>query len=1251
MRIVIDLQGTQSTGNRHRGIGRYSLSLAQSMAKHIGSHELLLSLNGRFPDAVDDVKEAFKGLIDPTKIKVWYPVAQAGSGSRSPSDARVDEKLYEAFLASLAPDAVHVSSLFEGLGDATVTSIGSFASMPTAVTLYDLIPLINPSPYLDSPVMHDWYMAKVETMRKANLWLAISESSRQEGLTYLGLDPARCVNVSTAAGNHFRKLEISSDREQALRTQYRLHKPFVMYTGGIDHRKNIDGLIRAFALLPPALRREQQLAIVCSARAEDKQALLALARHQGLAEGDVAITGFVPEQDLVDLYNLCSLFVFPSWHEGFGLPALEAMMCGAPVIGANTSSLPEVIGRDDAMFNPRDDKAIAAKMSQALSDDAFRHSLVEHGVQQSKKFSWDESARRALLAFEELHASLASATTPAPVSFAGARRPRLAYVSPLPPERSGIAHYSAELLPELAKFYDIELITDLEVVDKREMRATFPLRSIKWFRANGLAFDRVLYHFGNSEFHQHMFSLLEEIPGTVVLHDFYLSGIQAHREYVNGEAFAWTRSLYESHGYCAVVERAQALDSAEVVFKYPCNFNVLRLASGVIVHSPYSLELAKQWYGISSTENWELIPLLRVMPESIDEARIQARNALNLNSDQFLVCAFGLLGPTKLNHRLLNAWNHSSLGADPNCKLVFVGENDKGSYGVQLQEAINTGDEDAKVSISGWVDTETFQRYLSATDVAVQLRTLSRGETSAAVLDALGRGVPTIVNANGSMAYLPSDAVVMLPEEFSDEELIKALDKLRQSPLVARSLGEKGRQLIGAVHAPKDCAQQYAQAIEGFASTEQRSRAGLIKSIGKDNVLPEASLIEVAQGISRALPIPSANRRLFVDVSELIQRDSQSGIQRLVRSLLRSLFDSPPAGFRIEPVYALPGELGYNYARRFSLRFLGCALQGLDDAPIDASDGDVFIGLDLQPHIVAEQGEFYRTLRNLGVRVEFVVYDLLPVLLGHRFFQDAKAVHERWLKIVAENDGALAISKSVADEFTMWVSANFPDKLAAGLNVRSFHLGADISYSLPTNGLPSAAERTLSLIGSAPSFLMVGTIEPRKGHAQTLEAFEQLWRKGVSANLVIVGKAGWMVEEVLDRLRNHPQQGRSLFWLEGVSDEYLERLYGTCACLLLASEGEGFGLPLIEAAIHKLPIVTRNLPVFKEVAGKHAFYFDGMNADDLAVAIMRWLALFEVGEHPRSETMPYLTWKQSAEQFKEALFGEPAPKAAPDPTT
>jgi glycosyltransferase involved in cell wall biosynthesis len=126
------------------------------------------------------------------------------------------------------------------------------------------------------------------------------------------------------------------------------------------------------------------------------------ARSHKISPTDIQFTGYVSDADLVCAYNLCRLFVFPSWHEGFGLPPLEAMACGAVVIASNTSSLPEVMGLDEAMFDPLSVESISAKILQALTDEQMRQKLVQHGLAQAKKFSWDLTARAALQAFEEI---------------------------------------------------------------------------------------------------------------------------------------------------------------------------------------------------------------------------------------------------------------------------------------------------------------------------------------------------------------------------------------------------------------------------------------------------------------------------------------------------------------------------------------------------------------------------------------------------------------------------------------------------------------------------------------------------------------------------------------------------------------------------------------------------------------------------------------------------------------------------------
>ncbi|HEX2965768.1 MAG TPA: glycosyltransferase [Syntrophorhabdaceae bacterium] len=166
------------------------------------------------------------------------------------------------------------------------------------------------------------------------------------------------------------------------------------------------------------------------------------------------------------------------------------------------------------------------------------------------------------------------------------------------------------------------------------------------------------------------------------------------------------------------------------------------------------------------------------------------------------------------------------------------------------------------------------------------------------------------------------------------------------------------------------------------------------------------------------------------------------------------------------------------------------------------------------------------------------------------------------------------------------------------------------------------------------NFLMVGTIEARKAHEAVLGAFELLWKTGVDVNLVIVGKRGWMVEDLAKRLITHHQRNKHLFWLEGLSDEHLEDVYAAGTCLIAASYGEGFGLPLIEAARHKLPILARDIPVFREIAGNHAHYFE--NTRDIEVlfsAFTDWLNLYKRNQHPRSDGMPWVSWKESSKHL------------------
>jgi glycosyltransferase involved in cell wall biosynthesis len=1236
MRIVIDMQGAQ-TLNQFRGIGRYTLSLSRAIARNRSDHEIFLALNGLFTNTIEPIRAVFDDLLPQDNIRIWNAVAPVASNDvRNNWRRRSAELIREAFLASLSPDVVQVSSLFEGYSDDAATSIGQFSrKVLTAVTLYDLIPYIHRKPYLENPAAESWYLEKIENLRRADLWLAISESSRREGIDQLSLPDERTVNISADADAHFQPHKISARSEQALRQKYGLSHPFLMYTGGIDHRKNIEGLIRAFSKIPKTLLNSYQLAIVCSASGESRQTLSQLAAQQGLSRDHIVFTGFVPEEDLLALYNLCSLFVFPSWHEGFGLPALEAMRCGAPVVGANTSSMPEVIGWDEALFDPHSDDEMTAIIERALSDTKFHAKLLQNSKRQSALFSWDETARSAIEAMECLFVQHQAGPKN---TYVGEQRPKLAYVSPFPPEKSGIADYSADLLPELSRYYEIDVIVAQDAISDQWVMANCSIHSIQWFVENFGHFNRVVYHIGNSTFHQHMFELLKAIPGVVVLHDFYLSGLLAHMDTHGFAPGCWEQELYNSHGYVALFDLLHAKDTADVVYKYPCSLSVIQSSLGVIVHSLNSIRLSHRWYGKGSND-WAVVPLMRNCQISMDKGI--ARKKLGIDLNDFLVCSFGILGPTKLNQRLLQAWFKSRLARDDKCHLVFVGENPSDHYGQALLAMICHSPVVKNIHITGWTAKEVYHRYLAAADVGVQLRTLSRGETSAAVLDCMNYGLATIVNANGSMAFLEDKAVWKLPDEFSDEQLVEALETLWQDTRCRGQLCQTARGAILKDHNPRACCDLYCEAIERFYRTAASGLPTLPHEIAsiKDRP-PGTDLIELADAIARSFPPVIRQKQLLVDISELVQRDARSGIQRVVRSILKEWLSHPPTAYRVEPVYASVNQ-GYRYARRFTLNFIGYPDNALQDDPIDYAPGDVFFGLDLQPQVVPAQRKFFQALRRHGVQVKFAVYDLLCILMPQHFPNGAADGFSKWLEVVAESDGAWCISKSVGDELTEWVKENGPERLRPFTIVWS-HLGAAIPDLTLACKLPVLAEATLTEIRKRTSFIIVGTLEPRKGHSQVLEAFERLWLSGVNVNLVIVGKHGWLVDSLEDRLRAHPEWNKRLFWLEGISDEYLEKIYAASTCLIAASYGEGFGLPLIEAAQHNKPIIARDIPVFREVAGEHAFYFEGKTSIELAQSITEWLKLHAVGQHPMSNSMPWLSWKESAAQLKRKILDRAA---------
>jgi glycosyltransferase involved in cell wall biosynthesis len=411
MRILIDMQGAQNT-SRYRGIGRYSLALSKGIARNAANHQVFLLLNGVFTETLDEIRSSFSKFLAADRFIIFNssgPVCALKSANTW--RRRTAEILREYLIESISPDVLLITSMIEGREDDTVTSLGSIRStVPTAAILYDLIPMADPERHIASDVEKAWYYEKIESLCRADFLFAISQSAANEAIGMLDIEPRRVRNISAAADSSFSSMHTSStDAVPAVR-QFGIVRKYLMHSSAFDTRKNFQGLVRAYAALPASVRADYQLVLVCKLDAAGRGELTTLAKSVGLTPDDMVLPGFVSDEDLIALYTGCHLFVFPSFQEGFGLPALEAMCCGTPTIGSNATSVPEVIGRDDALFDPSSVKDMTALILKALTDAGFYRSLKAHAKTQSAKFSWDETARRAIVGMEELASRTRSST-------------------------------------------------------------------------------------------------------------------------------------------------------------------------------------------------------------------------------------------------------------------------------------------------------------------------------------------------------------------------------------------------------------------------------------------------------------------------------------------------------------------------------------------------------------------------------------------------------------------------------------------------------------------------------------------------------------------------------------------------------------------------------------------------------------------------------------------------------------------------
>ncbi|HTC80185.1 MAG TPA: glycosyltransferase family 1 protein, partial [Acidimicrobiia bacterium] len=349
-RVVFDLQAIQSVDQRHRGIPRYVADLAAA-----------IEASGREPVGTYAVNP---DLALP-EVSLSERLIEAGKLARSD-----DVDWSSAGLLHIA-SPLEMSVPDHRLLPPAARAVG----VPWVVTFYDLIPHLMPDYYLEDPGLRRRYRARLQLVRTATAVLTLSEASRADIVEHLGLDPRRVFVVGAGTSERFVPPAWRAGAATAAAGAVPgLRPPFVFYIGSYEKRKNLEPLLEAWSRLPEAVRARWQLALCCPLRPLERNHLLHRAAQLGITES-VCLTGFVDDDTLLLLHQGTDLFVFPSLYEGYGLPVAEALACGAPVLAADASSLPEIVG-PEALFDPTDPGPIAAAIERGLTDDGLRRRLL-----------------------------------------------------------------------------------------------------------------------------------------------------------------------------------------------------------------------------------------------------------------------------------------------------------------------------------------------------------------------------------------------------------------------------------------------------------------------------------------------------------------------------------------------------------------------------------------------------------------------------------------------------------------------------------------------------------------------------------------------------------------------------------------------------------------------------------------------------------------------------------------------------------
>lgn len=643
------------------------------------------------------------------------------------------------------------------------------------VTIYDLIPYVMPDYYFSkwSEEIKIEYKRRIEKLPSwADKLIFISESA---SIDFEKIDhrvSSKSITIPLAVDH--------TKFWQYISPLYKYQEPYILFTGGFDPRKNMDAALEAFSYL--IKNNYQQFAnikfyVVCACNDEQRSNYEKLAKELGVFD-NLVLTGYIEEDSLIALYRGATVFFFPSRYEGFGLPVLEALACGLPVVTTKVSSIPEIVGNLAYYCSPDNPEDMAFALKKALNDRANNQSKQREYIQRAREFTWSKTAASYFRLFTN---TLVDAN-----SLGRLERYKVAYVSPWLPHRSGIATYSYEIVRHLKEYVDINLFVTNEI-DCSAQTFELPIKDISGLSKEIDKYDCIIYHIGNNaKFHKEIYQMAWQYPGIVVLHELNIHPFLADAFLNTENEYLYADALKEGYGEQGVTSynKIKSKGNSPDIWKFPLSNALAKRSLATIVHSEWVKEQ------LQDINNVFVIPHGCVDADIVDKEDdiIALKKRFDISENNFIISSFGFVNILKRIPTILEA---IKILVDKGYPVQFFIAGELIEPSLKIKEKIKSLDLSKNVIISGYLSDKDFDNCIKISDIVLNLRYPSLGESSGALMKAFSYGKACIVTNYQQFAELPNSLCWKV--DIGDLEiplLIAYLEELMRNTAVRKQLGQ-----------------------------------------------------------------------------------------------------------------------------------------------------------------------------------------------------------------------------------------------------------------------------------------------------------------------------------------------------------------------------------------------------------------------------------------------------------------------------